>query len=311
MVKQKITIEQLGQEVVEEIRRMIPQAEVDVREVRKNNNLLLHGITIRDSQESTGITPTIYLDNYYKEYCNDELTAEEIAEKIIELHLEERGKVSVDVSELTDFNKAKKNLRIKLINTERNKEFLETIPHKEFLDMAMVYQIKAIVEEKSVGTTVVTDSLLKLYGVSVDELHEAALENMKATEPADIAGMTSKLFGLASTMGVDPEIELEELAERLEDEWMLIISNKSSIFGASQIVYEETLQKVASIFQQSYFILPSSIHECLAIRALGECDVEGLKAMVKEINSTQVLPEEVLSDNVYFYNAETGELSIA
>lgn len=310
MVKQKITIEQLGQEVVEEITRMIPGAEVKVNEVRKNNNLILHGITIFETKGSAGITPTIYLDNYYDEYCNDELTAEEIAEKIIELHRERTEDVSFDASTLTDFNKAKKNLRIKLINTERNKEFLETVPHKEFLDMSMVYQIKAIIEEGSLGTTVVTHKLLEMYGVSVDELHEAAFENMKVTEPADVAGLTSKLFGVASMMDMD-ELELEELASRLDNEQMLFISNKSNIFGASQIVYEETLQKVASIFQQSYFIIPSSIHECLAVRALGECDVEGLRAMVAEVNSTQVLPEEVLSDNVYFYNAETGELSIA
>ena len=39
--------------------------------------------------------------------------------------------------------------------------------------------------------------------------------------------------------------------------------------------------------------------------------VEELKAMVRETNRTQVLPDEILSDNVYYYSIATGELSIA
>lgn len=309
MVKEKLTIEQLGQAVAQEITRMIPGAEVKVNEVRKNNNLILHGITIIDKQESNGITPTIYLDNYYEGYCDGKLTVEEIAEKVIELHHERKDDIPFDIKALTDFDKAKKNLRIKLINTEKNREFLETVPHKAFLDMSMVYQVKAIVEEDAVGTTVVSNSLLKMYGVSVDELHEAAFETMKESEPVDISGMTSKIMGLASMMDMD-EIELEELVSRLEDEQMIFISNKSNICGASQIVFKETLEKVASIFKEDFYILPSSIHECLAVRAIGS-DIEGLRAMVAEVNRTQVLPEEVLSDNVYFYSIETGELTIA
>ena len=311
MVKEKFTIEQLGQEVVKEIVARIPQAEVKVIDVRKNNNLILHGINIRDSQESNGIIPTIYLDNYYDEYCNDKLTAEEIAERVIEIYNEEKGKVSLDIRELTEFDKAKKNLRIKLICTERNKEFLEKVPHKAFLDMSIVYQVKALIEDDSVGTTVVTNELFKMYGVSVDELHESALASMKESEPVEIEGLSSKLMWLATKMDYDLEMDLGELASQLEDEQMIMISNQKNIFGASQILYKENLQKMASILKQDFYILPSSVHELLAVRAEEGGSVEELKAMVRETNRTQVLPDEILSDNVYYYSIATGELSIA
>ena len=276
MVKEKFTIKQLGQEVVQEISRLVPQAEVKVNEVRKNNSLILHGITIIDRQESNDITPTIYLDNYYEGYCDGELTVEEIAEKVIQLYHERKDDVPFDIKTLTDFDNAKKNLRIKLINTEKNREFLETVPHKAFLDMSMVYQVKAIIEDDAVGTAVVSNSLLKMYGVSVDELHEAAFETMKESEPVDIVGMTRKIMGLASMMDMD-EMELEELVSRLEDEEMIFISNKSNTCGASQILYNENLQKIADIFKQDFYILPSSIHECLAVRAI-DPDIDKLKA---------------------------------
>ena len=309
MVKERIGIKELGQLVAQEIEKRIPEARVEVREVIKNNSLILQGITIIDKQESNGITPTIYIDNYYEEYCDSKLTVEEIAEKVIELHYERKDDVPFDIKALTDFDNAKKNLRIKLINTEKNRKLLETVPHKAFLDMSMVYQVKAFSEDDAVGTTVVSNSLLKMYGVSADELHEAAFETMKESEPVDIVGMTRKIMGLASMMGMD-EMELEEIVSRLEDEQMILISNTSNICGASQILYKENLQKIADIFKEDFYILPSSIHECLAVRT-SDSDIEMLKAMVTEVNSTQVLPEEVLSDNVYFYSTETGELAIA
>ena len=67
----------------------------------------------------------------------------------------------------------------------------------------------------------------------------------------------------------------------------------------------------ALIAKHDYLILPSSIHECLAIKAMEDADMEGLRAMVTDINATQVASDEVLSDNVYRYSIETGELSIA
>ena len=57
----------------------------------------------------------------------------------------------------------------------------------------------------------------------------------------------------------------------------------------------------------SLYILPSSIHEVLAI-AMG--DPDELRQLVCEVNDTQVVPQERLSYNVYKYE-RGGELEIA
>ena len=43
----------------------------------------------------------------------------------------------------------------------------------------------------------------------------------------------------------------------------------------------------------------------------GELDVEYLANMVREINATQVPPEEVLSDKVYYYDRNQKALMFA
>ena len=42
-----------------------------------------------------------------------------------------------------------------------------------------------------------------------------------------------------------------------------------------------------------------------------QMEVEALRSMVREVNATQVAPEEVLSDNVYIYRREDDKISLA
>ena len=57
-----------------------------------------------------------------------------------------------------------------------------------------------------------------------------------------------------------------------------------------------------------FFILPSSIHELLVVPKQDGMELSDLEAMVKEVNATQVAPEEKLSDHVYEYDAKEKEL---
>ena len=61
----------------------------------------------------------------------------------------------------------------------------------------------------------------------------------------------------------------------------------------------------------SFYVLPSSIHECILVPQKLAPEPEELSAMVHDINCTQVLPEEVLSDRVYCYNARKHHLFLA
>ena len=49
-------------------------------------------------------------------------------------------------------------------------------------------------------------------------------------------------------------------------------------------------------------IIPSSTHEVLLIPCDPETDVLSFNEMVQEVNATQLMPEEVLSDNAYIYD---------
>lgn len=66
------------------------------------------------------------------------------------------------------------------------------------------------------------------------------------------------------------------------------------------------------ILTDNLIILPSSLHELIVLpenQYTGDC--EACAEMVKNVNTSVVLPEDYLSDHVYTYNRDTQELEIA
>ena len=104
-----------------------------------------------------------------------------------------------------------------------------------------------------------------------------------------------------------PEAQLEELPDTVP---MYVLSNKANVQGASCILYPNLLKDFASAINGNFYILPSSIHECIFLPAESVEDPTTLQSMVKEVNMTQVEECEVLSDSVYFYDQSVGELTI-
>lgn len=85
----------------------------------------------------------------------------------------------MDLSKITDYDSIKDKIVCKLINGEANEGFLQDKPYTKIEDMAVVYQILLDKSEESITCVNITDGLMKEYGVTVEELHSRALENME------------------------------------------------------------------------------------------------------------------------------------
>ena len=105
---------------------------------------------------------------------------------------------------------------------------------------------------------------------------------------------------------------MEELIAELSDgletacsAHMLVLTNEKCFFGASVIAYPGVLEKAAELLGGDVMILPSSVHEVIAIPAEG-ADPKALREMVKSINEAIVSPEDRLTDSVYRYSVLSG-----
>ena len=92
------------------------------------------------------------------------------------------------------------------------------------------------------------------------------------------------------------------------DSVMIVATNKEKSFGAIAMKAKDKLAEVADRYETDLAILPSSIHEILLIPVKENMDFFELEAMVREVNATQVAPEEQLSNHVYRFYRDTREI---
>ena len=89
---------------------------------------------------------------------------------------------------------------------------------------------------------------------------------------------------------------------------MKILTNSRKTYGACSILYPEVLEQVAEQMEGDIYLIPSSVHEMLALPKEQERSGEELQAMIAEVNSTEISPEEVLSDHLYFFSRKDKEI---
>lgn len=76
------------------------------------------------------------------------------------------------------------------------------------------------------------------------------------------------------------------------------------------MLYEDKLHSLSMKLEDDLYILPSSIHEVLAVPAsMGT--PESLAEMVSEVNMNEVSLDERLSNQVYHYDKDLRKLSLA
>ena len=111
------------------------ESDVKLHTVQKVNGVILHGITVM--KEGVSIVPTLYLESYY-----DELIRGMPLNDVVHRFILEYDKAAIhddfDISFFEYYEKVKPHLGYKLINYEMNRSLLKDVPHKRYLDLAIV-----------------------------------------------------------------------------------------------------------------------------------------------------------------------------
>ncbi len=305
-LKNELSYEEFQDVLKEKVQNKLDERiAVGITDVMKNNGVVLKGMTF--SKEGEGISPTIYLEQYYVAYKKGADWAE-LVRKIVDIfHLGAKNEF-FDLQAFLDFERAKEHIVYKLVNYEKNKELLEKIPHRQFLDMAVVYYYLVETEELSNATILIYNNHLENWNVTAGELDAIAKENTPKLLKEDLRSMTEVIRELLRKKGI-PEEEI--FTEEPEEEVMYVLSNNTQVFGAAAILYSGVLKAFAKKVKKDLLILPSSVHEVIILPKSDDMNVETLRQMVMEVNSTQVEEVEVLSDNVYCYERKTDALTFA
>lgn len=291
--------EELAKAISEQNENLI----VEVSDVQKNNGLMLKGITI--CTKDCNISPVIYTNAFYEH----ELSTDEAVSKIMEIYNAHKDDMSnFDTNIVQNFDAVKDKIIARVINKNRNEVITNSCPHAQFGDLVVTFVIFVAREPLGgIASIKITNEMMNSWKINLGQLIEAAYTNTKKLLPLEVLTMSEILKQMMEHAGgLSPEMEAELAAP---DHLMYVVSNTSRQFGAYFITDREALMEVASkIKEDQFFILPSSIHEMIVIPESQVEDTDALITMVKEVNATQVAPDEVLTDNVYSFDAKTEEL---
>lgn len=246
--------------------------------------------------DDSNIATTVYPEKAYKQYQENGITIEKIADEMSKVVYE----AHTNNPEIPEFNlnEAKKSITLTLVNTERNEKMLEKTPHYEIGDLSVIPRWY-ISEDASF---VVDNDMAAKLMLTPDEILQIGQENLNK-EHFEIKTIQDMMKDIFEGEGMDPEL-IDAMIPDGAVPQMIVMTSENHIQGSKAIISEDALKQVYDMLQGDYIILPSSIHEVICVPDIDNINPDDLKDMVREINMTQVAPDEFLSDNIMRYDGQ-------
>lgn len=270
-------------------------------------NKVLDGITLVGSGAGRSVSPTLYINHMYEHYLETENLQE-----VLQSAARRMDMAFKEMPEVGDVNleSAKDNIVFQVINTLQNEDMLRDMPHREFQDLSIIYRWVVKVDENGIQSSAIRNNLAEQLGMNEEQLFKCAVENTRRIFPPTVKSMNDVIREMFISDGMPAEVADLMIGEMPEDKMMWVISNDRGINGAGSMLYEDNLHKLAMKLETDLYILPSSVHECIAVSAnMG--DPYELAEMVNEINMGQVALEDRLSNQVYHYDKDARRLTLA
>lgn len=291
--------------IAERIGEYLPEEWKDVKvSVITNDKINCKKTGISFERSGRKYSPTVYMEEYYERFQNG-WSLEEVLKDLAQLLMKlEHDKIQfADVRELLD---NPDNIFFDLINTRDNEELLKTMPHREFMDLSVVYRIFVSREDGGMASLLFTEQMAKYYGYTEEQLYGLAYENTRKLFPVVIKPM-EKIMG--EIIGKEP-VDKDNLFVVNRECNMHVISNDIRTFGANVMLYPEEIHKLSEALGEDLYLIPSSRQEVVAIPKSKE-DLEYLADLVYEMNITTVPLEDRLSHQIYQYDRDAKEITMA
>lgn len=278
-------------------------------------NCSLDGLVVMDTKEGMHFSPTIYINHMYSDYQDTE-DLEQVLEHWAHSFDEwMKQELPFDVQALfSDECYVREHVVFQFINAEENRELLMDMPHREYLDLAIVYRFIVDIGENGITSVMIRNSVATMFGLTETQLFQFAVENTRRMFPPVVNSMQTVMKDILYS-GLDLDSEdvaiLEDLLESIpQEEQLYVIGNPRHTNGAISILYEDVLYHLAQKVDADLYIMPSSVHECIAVSAKTGT-VETFASMVESVNMSDVPLTDRLSNQVYYYDRNLRKTSLA
>ena len=255
-------------------------AEIKDTAVNKLQGESYSGISVTPEGSRVGVS--INLEDAFLDYqTGSQFTAvmNRLADTIVGT-LGERNQF--DLGFLADYSAVKNMLTVEVVGKDQNAEMLQSVPHQEMEDLAAVYRIDLGVTENGNATVLITNEMMRNYGLTPDQLHKDALDAAQHTMKYSIRSMDEVLMGMAQSMGVEQDQPV------MFSSPLYVATTERDMFGAGVLAVPSFFEDAAEKLDGNFYVLPSSVHEILLLPDRFAPEPQLLKEMVQDVNANEV-----------------------
>lgn len=203
---------------------------------------------------------------------------------------------------LQDFEKAKNDVRMRLVNKEWDKDFLEDKPHIDCKDLAMTFYIEVGKQDGNAYIISIDNDIMEMWDRSELDVLDYAMDNNR------------RLFPQAYSMTDFARKQLTEEAFELFTENtknspardMYILTNAHHFYGSSYLMDNEIMTEIAKKLNNDLIIVPVNVDDVILFPATEFMLEQDFDTIIKDFNSNP--NSEKLSDSIYYYDAKTQSL---
>ena len=290
--------ETFKEELLDHLRRILgDERKIRFQTVEKNNGIQEEAVVLQEEEKR--IAPTIYLREFFESWENESRSMEEISREILWRNAHQEREVDFSLDSFENYEKARGQVYFKLINYEMNKVLLTKIPYIAYLDLAVVFYYRLEKGRFQGATMLIHNCNLEAWKINSRQLLEDAVMNTSRKLPYSFRGMDALIHELSGEDAADMD---------RGEEIMYVLTNQEKCFGAAALLYPHVLSHISKILRRNFYVLPSSVHECILVPDQGQYSRLELARMVREVNQTQVEEDEILSYQVYYYDRQKETL---
>lgn len=219
------------------------------------------------------------LDQSFEKYCVG-ISVDTIIQEV--LGNNKHFKYEENMDAVFDWNYVHDKLFLSVCNKVVNGTYLLDKVYEVYAsDLAVVAKILISEEDEEYASVTVTQQMLKLYGISQEELFRAAR---------------------VSSANLMPVEYISVLMDDILDTKFFAIRGKK-IAGAAAIFYEGEMERIREFIEGDYYLIPSSTMEMIVFPKTGtESFASNMKKNIREVNENCVSPDIQLSDSLYLYS---------
>lgn len=294
--------EKMRKDVERELAGANCQCEVLLKTMTKRNDINRTGLMIVTEGEE--VAPMVYLEEFYDQY-RDGRNYADILNQVVEI-IREAEPPKLVPEQLLDFDKIKDNVFIRVADRKQNQHWLENKMYHVADDLACTYHVW-FEYLGFAGSVSIGQEHLEAWGVTVDEVRAVAESNL-LRENVQFRPMNEVIKTYLEES--DDEI-LQSYVEDFsvsEPGGLYVLKTDRDCYGANVILRKDVMKMIGGMFNDDFYILPSSQHEIIVLSVNQSPPFEALQRMVREINETEVDAQDRLSDDLFYYDRERGRV---